>query len=211
MSFLRALFATLALSFDARTMRMSDCPSRIATPRAALTPRVGRSNGLRGPGLDVTPGAGRSAARQAGFTLLEMLVVLVIAGLLVSLASLAMTRNPRTDLNEEAQRLALLFESAGDEAQVRARPIAWQPFDGGFRFDVHTDGGWRPLRDDLLGPRRWEGGVTSVAIDYPGSDAQSSRVLFGTESIDAPVRVTLYSAAGQATIVGTGNGRYEVR
>ena len=93
-----------------------------------------------------------------------------------------MTRNPRTDLNEEAQRLALLFESAGDEAQVRARPIAWQPFDGGFRFDMRTEDGWRPLRDDLLGPRRWEGGVTGVTIDYPGSDVHPSRVVFGTES-----------------------------
>lgn len=63
-------------------------------------------------------------ARARGFTLLEMMVVLVIAGLLVSLASVSLTRNPRTDLNEQVQRLALLFESASDEAQVRARPIA---------------------------------------------------------------------------------------
>src|ERR1700738_5579124 len=83
---------------------------------------------------------------QAGFTLLEMLVVLVIAGLLVSRASVKLTRNPRTDLNEEAQRLALLFESAGDEAQVRARPIAWQPVSGGFRFDIRTEDGWGPTR-----------------------------------------------------------------
>ncbi|MFP3604428.1 GspH/FimT family pseudopilin [Paraburkholderia caledonica] len=148
--------------------------------------------------------------RAAGFTLLEMMVVLVIAGLLVSLTALTMTRNPRTDLNEEAQRLALLFESAGDEAQVRARPIAWQPLDGGFRFDMRTEDGWRPLRDDLLKPRQWEGGVTGVTIDYPGSSSQASRVVFGTEAIDVPVRITLFSAAGRATIVGTGNGRYEV-
>ncbi|QGZ62780.1 GspH/FimT family pseudopilin [Paraburkholderia acidisoli] len=155
----------------------------------------------------------RTPARAAGFTLLEMLVVLLIAGLLVSLASLSLTRNPRTDLNEEAQRLALLFESAGDEAQVRARPIAWQPLSGGFRFDVRTEDGWRPLRDDLLGPRRWDGGVTGVAITYPGGgdDTRASRLVFGTEAVDVPVQVTLYSAAGRATIVGTGTGRYEVR
>lgn len=153
----------------------------------------------------------RGARRQRGFTLLEMMVVLVIAGLLVSLASLSLNRNPRTDLNEEAQRLALLFETAGDEAQVRARPIAWQPLDDGFRFDVRTEDGWRPLRDDLLGQRRWEGGVTGVAIDYPGSDTHPNRIVFGTESIDTPVQVTLFSSVGRATIVGTGNGRYEVR
>ncbi|MGU7769587.1 GspH/FimT family pseudopilin [Burkholderia sp. MR1-5-21] len=151
------------------------------------------------------------ASRAAGFTLLEMLVVLVIAGLLVSLASLSLTRNPRTDLREEAQRLALLFETAGDEAQVRARPIAWQPTAHGFRFDESTADGWRTLHDDLLRPRDWDGGVTGADIDYPGSDTQASRVVFGTESIDTPVRVTLHSTAGSATIVGTGNGRYEVK
>ena len=148
---------------------------------------------------------------QAGFTLLEMLVVLVIAGLLVSLASVKLTRNPRTDLNEEAQRLALLFESAGDEAQVRARPIAWLPLDGGFRFDMRTEDGWRPLRDDLLRPRRWEGGVTGVTIQYVGTDQSAARVVFGTEAIDTPMEVTLVSASGSVTIVGTGNGRYQVR
>ena len=148
---------------------------------------------------------------QAGFTLLEMLVVLVIAGLLVSLASVKLTRNPRTDLNEEAQRLALLFESAGDEAQVRARPIAWLPLDGGFRFDIRTEDGWRPLRNDLLRPRRWEGGVTGVTIQYAGTDQSAGRVVFGTEAIDTPMEVTLVSASGSVTIVGTGNGRYQVR
>jgi general secretion pathway protein H len=157
-------------------------------------------------------GRHRAARRHAGFTLLEMLVVLVIAGLLVSLASLQLTRNPRTDLNEEAQRLALLFESAGDEAQVRARPIAWQPQDGGFRFDIRTEDGWRPLReDDLLRARRWEGGVTGVTINFLDSDKSADRLIFGTEAIDTPMEITLISAVGRVTIVGSGNGRYEVR
>ena len=184
-------------------MRLSfSTSSRLRAARAPLA---------AAPRTCTLPPREQRRARQRGFTLLEMMVVLVIAGLLVSLASLS--RNPRTDLNEEAQRLALLFESAGDEAQVRARPIAWTPSEGGFRFEVRTDDGWRPLRDDLLGPRRWEGGVTGVSITYPGangSDAQRNQVLFGTESIDAPVSITLYSDAGSATIVSTGNGRYEV-
>ena len=153
----------------------------------------------------------RHTRHNAGFTLLEMLVVLVIAGLLVSLASLQLTRNPRTDLNEEAQRLALLFESAGDEAQVRARPIAWQPLEGGFRFDIRTEDGWRPLRDDLLRQRRWEGGVTGVSIQFLDSDKTVNRLVFGTEAIDAPMEITLFSAVGRVTIIGSGNGRYQVR
>ena len=188
-------------------MRLSACKSSVDTPCTALLPGT-ECAGARVRGARSFSAGGPK--RAAGFTLLEMMVVLVIAGILVSLTALTMTRNPRTDLNEEAQRLALLFESAGDEAQVRARPIAWQPLDGGFRFDVRTEDGWRPLRDDLLGPRNWEGGVTGVTINYRGSDSHPSRVVFGTEVIDVPVQITLFSAAGSATIVGTGNGRYEV-
>jgi general secretion pathway protein H len=50
-----------------------------------------------------------------------------------------------------------------------------------------------------------------VAIDYPGSNTQADRIVFGTEAVDTPVQITLFSAAGRVTIVGTGNGRYEVR
>lgn len=155
---------------------------------------------------------GHPRASAGGFTLLEMLVVLVIVGVLVSVAALAMRGNPRTDLREQAERLALLFETAGDEAQVRAHPLAWQADAHGYRFLIRTDDGWRPLpQDDLLRPRAWEGGVNGAQIDYTGSDTHASQVVFGTESLDTPVRVTLYSAAGAAAIVGTGDGRYEVR
>ncbi|MCM2549320.1 GspH/FimT family pseudopilin [Burkholderia glumae] len=163
---------------------------------------------MRAPG---TTALRHPPSRMRGFTLLEMLVVLVIAGILVSAATLTMHRNPRTDLREEAQRVALLLESASDEAQVRARPIAWQPTDHGFRFDIRGEDGWHTLRDDLYRPRDWDGGVTGASIDYPGSDTPATRIVFGTEPVDVPVRITLYSGIGSVTIVGTGNGRYEVR
>ncbi|AOR70420.1 type II secretion system protein GspH [Burkholderia stabilis] len=160
------------------------------------------------------PGKSRMLAprRAAGFTLLEMLVVLVIVGLLVAVVTLAPSRNRRTDLAEEAQRLANLLESAGDEAQVRSMPIAWQPVGGGYRFVQRTENGaWAPMTDDLYRARRWGSAVTGVSVRYTGGGEVPSRVVLGSESIDVPVTITLWSGEVRMAVVGTGIGNFVVR
>ncbi len=147
-----------------------------------------------------------------GFTLLEMLVVLLIVGIVSGVATLALSRNPHTDLREQGQRLALLFESAGDEAQLRGRPLAWQANATGYGFiEADGSGGWHPLRDTLLGAQRWTVPVTGVSIRYAGSAYDASRLVFGLESVTQPVAVTLYAPFGQVRIVSNGNGRYLVQ
>ena len=51
-----------------------------------------------------------------GFTLLEVMVVMVLIGILASLAVLSVGGGPRDRLAEEAQRLAALFELQQQEA-----------------------------------------------------------------------------------------------
>lgn len=153
-----------------------------------------------------------AARRAAGFTLLEMLVVLMIVGLLVAVVTLAPSRNRRTDLAEEAQRLASLLESAGDEAQVRSTPIAWQPVGGGYRFVQRTESGaWSPMTDDLFRARRWGTAVTAVTVRYTGGGEPISRVVLGDESIDVPVTITLTSGDARLLVVGTGIGNFVVQ
>ncbi|RQQ10777.1 GspH/FimT family pseudopilin [Burkholderia stagnalis] len=150
--------------------------------------------------------------RAAGFTLLEMLVVLMIVGLLVAVVTLAPSRNRRTDLAEEAQRLASLLESAGDEAQVRSTPIAWQPIGGGYRFVQRTESGaWSPMTDDLFRARRWGTAVTAVTVHYTGGGEPIARVVLGDESIDVPVTITLTSGDVRLLVVGTGIGNFVVQ
>ncbi|WP_133650258.1 GspH/FimT family pseudopilin [Paraburkholderia flava] len=148
---------------------------------------------------------------QRGFTLLEMLVVLLIAGMLIAVVTLAPTHNRRTDLTEEAQRLSMLFESAVDEAQIRSTPIAWQPVGGGYRFMRRgANGSWQPLADSVLGAHRWQAEVTGVSIRYTGGST-TQRVVFGEESIDAPITVTLYSGDTRMQVMSTGIGSFSVR
>jgi general secretion pathway protein H len=150
--------------------------------------------------------------QSAGFTLLEMLVVLMIAGILMAAVALAPARNHHSDLAEEAQRLATMLESADDEAQIRSVSIAWEPVDGGYRFDEQTENGkWRPINDDVLGPHRWGTDVTGVSIRYTGGGDAGPRVVFGDESVSVPVTVTLAAGAARLNVVGTGIGNFEVR
>ncbi len=171
--------------------------------RAAASARLTRRTG--------EPWSCATRRHCGGFTLLEMLVVLMIAGLLLAVVTLAPARNRRTDLAEEAQRLATMLESADDEAQIRSVPIAWQPVDGGYQFYQRGENGkWNPLVDELLAPHRWAAEVTGVSIRYSGSSDSASRIVFGEESMEAPVTVTLESAGARVAVVGTGIGSFGV-
>lgn len=138
-----------------------------------------------------------------------MLVAIVIGAMLVSLAALSLRPDPHRALRQQAERLALLFETAADEAQLGARPLRWQSVKGGYRFLVRDGEQWRVLHDDLLRPRAWEGEVRSATVRVPG-EAARAELLFGTESIGEPAGVTLVADSGTVRIVTRGDGRYEV-
>lgn len=77
----------------------------------------------------------RHAARHAGFTLLELLVVISIMALATAGVSLAIRDSGEQMLEREAQRLATLLESARAQARTNAGLVLWQPTPQGFRFD----------------------------------------------------------------------------
>jgi len=148
--------------------------------------------------------------RCAAFTLLEMMVVLVIAGIIASAATLTLSRNPRQDLHEEANHLALLFESAGDEAQLRGEPLAWKANADGYQFLVERDNTWRPLTDTLYAPHHWSAPISRIAIRYAGNTQNASQLEFGVEAVNPPTLVTLYSPLGHIAIASAGDGRFAV-
>ena len=61
-----------------------------------------------------------------GFTLLELLVVLVLMAVATSLISISAAPDRRQSLTEQAQRLGLLLTLASDEARIRQQPISWE-------------------------------------------------------------------------------------
>jgi general secretion pathway protein H len=97
-----------------------------------------------------------------GFTLVEMLVVMLIMGLLVALVSVTTRPDARGLLRIEAERLAQLIDLAASEAGVTGRAIGWTASESTYRFWSSTDGfGWSEIRhNDLLRERSLPAGMT---------------------------------------------------
>lgn len=118
-----------------------------------------------------------------------MLVVIVLAGILLSLVSISITPDPRQQLQREALRVGQLMGLAADEARIRQQPIAWEADLSGYRFITEV-GGERQLltADDLLRERRWEKPMSRVAV-LDGGGPQPAQVLLGSGA--PPVRVAI--------------------
>jgi general secretion pathway protein H len=107
-------------------------------------------------------GPKRHLGSAAGFTLIEMLVVVLIMGLLIGLVSVVARPDARGLLRIEAERLAQLIDLAAAEASLTGRAIGWSAVDSTYRFWRSLDGAaWTEIRDnDLLRERTLPGGMT---------------------------------------------------
>ena len=107
-----------------------------------------------------------AARNDRGFTLVEMLVVLMIMGLFLGLVSTITRPDERAVLRLEAERLSQLLDFAAAEAQLTGKSIAWTADESGYRFwRLGEDAAWYEIRDsELLRARTLPQGVAVSAF-----------------------------------------------
>lgn len=96
-------------------------------------------------------------AAKRGFTLIEVLVVVAVAGILIGIAmlSLGLIGDDR-GVQRQALQLSSLIEMASDEAQLQGRDYGLELLQSGFRFveyDPYLEVWNEVFGDELLRPR----------------------------------------------------------
>ncbi|OWU84704.1 hypothetical protein ATO6_10160 [Oceanicola sp. 22II-s10i] len=100
-----------------------------------------------------------SRHKDAGVTLVEVLVILAILSVVTGMAALALPSGPRpATLRQQADLLAARLDIAAEESLVSGRAARLEWDTGGYRFTAREGGEWAPHRNpNLAGPHRLEG------------------------------------------------------
>nr|WP_276310641.1 GspH/FimT family pseudopilin [Caulobacter flavus] len=141
-------------------------------------------------GADTPRNAGR---RRGGFTLVELMVVLVIMGLLASAVVLALP-DGRPGLPQEAERFAASLLRARDEAVFRGERIRVVARDGAYRFERRAGRDWLALDEPPFRAGAFEDGTQVTA-------APEAVVVFDPTGLANPTEFTFARGQARRTVV----------
>ena len=173
---------------------------------------------------------GARCLRSRGFTLIELMVVLLIASVMFGLAVLSLKTLDR-GLQIEAQRLSQLLSFARDYAQMRGRAVRFEADPTGYRFISREQGEWALILDEpVLRERAWDkptqvrleritpasaspttSGETVVAAARPDQLQAGSIIEFGRDYVDNPFVLWLSQETQKVAVASNGLGRFEVQ
>lgn len=137
--------------------------------------------------------------REAGFTLVELMVVLAIFGLASAAVVLAMPAG--NTLRTDAERLAARARAAQEKAILDNRSVALRVDGAGYVFEQRQAGGWAALAPPFDG-LRWEEATTAEG---------AGRIVFDPTGAGEPAEIVLGRGGARLTVSVAGDGGAYVR
>ena len=128
------------------------------------------------------------ARQTAGFTLLELLVVLAIVAIASATVTLSLRDSAQTRLQSEAERLVAVLEASRADARAGNTAHHWHADETGFEVNTLP----------TTGPA-----LHSMAWLYPGTQATPTDMLISAEPVQARSTITLRHDSGASLRIGT--------
>jgi general secretion pathway protein H len=142
------------------------------------------------------------ALTRAGFTLLELMGVLLVMGLVTALVVVRLEQQPERDLNLDAQRLAAQLDILRQQAWSQGQALVWVANDQGY--------GWSS-GDALLA--RLDTSPPQVSWLSSQTRSATPSLLLPAEPVSGPLKVVLTSSANpqwRATLQAQGLSPFTV-
>ena len=151
------------------------------------------------PGVPDACARPRPRRAAAGFTLLELMVVILIVAIASGLSVVALRDRAQTRLEEEGMRLCALLETARTQSRIVGTDVRWQPSnEGGFTFL-----GLPPAAAKEL-PSHWLDGDTKATI------VGANQLRLGPEPLLPSQRVTLHLGERELAVGSDGLAPFRI-
>lgn len=148
----------------------------------------------------------RNDGKEAGFTLVEMMVVLALIGLAAAAVVLTLPP-PGGNALDEATRFAARVAALRDRSVIEGRTHGLWVTASGYGFERRTADAWQPLDDGRLSRADWRNG-TAITVD----GSAQGRLSFSRVGLpDRPMQVDFRSGETAAAVVIDAAGEVAVR
>lgn len=149
-----------------------------------------------------------SRAAHRGFTLIEMMVVLLIISITVGVVSVNFGVLDRRNTADELERLQRVLQFAAERAAVRGSAIQVEFLPGSYRFSkMDTAGKWQLLFSPReLAEHAWEAGISPhrLIVAERVTEAGDTRIVFTSEA--PPFELQILTPDGVRILSGNSAG-----
>lgn len=158
------------------------------------------------------PGGPAREAGSRGFTLVELLVVLLVLGVATALISVRLFEGPQQRSQRAVEALGAALEHAALAAQWQGRNLLWRADPNGWRFLAQMATGdteqWQVVDNEPeLGPKSFPADLRLVAFHRSGQASAEVALLFSAHGLNEPFELRLALAEQVWSLRGNPTGR----